>query len=71
MNENLERNNKWLEENMGHLSAALKAERCQASAQVSLSCHLCQSKLLCIPLELDLAARCTKLILTLFFTQLI
>ncbi len=32
--ENLERNNKWLEENMGHLNEALKTERQKAAQQV-------------------------------------
>lgn len=56
VNENLERNNKWLEENMGHLSEALKAERSKASTQASLSCHPCLSKLLCIPIKAKLTA---------------
>ena len=56
VNENLERNNKWLEENMGHLSEALKAERSKALTQASLSRHLCLSKLLCIPIKVEFAA---------------
>jgi len=41
--ENLERNNKWLEENMGHLNDALKTERQKTAQQVAFSAGLLRS----------------------------